>query len=234
MTKTTQEANHLKNSDALMGSHEEALTICHNILEGKEASAALSADIARLSDSLFDAVKRLCKAEDITVEQAFNNIAYMMGYDYKGDEGGNPEAGGTYTKREGGAWPKGTLSTYRAQMNKFDKEHGGIAKAPTFTEMKKTVNPKKEDALLSAIKAMRKEWADKPETLAKMEKVLLQDIKAGIEFEAKRIKEIAVAAKKAEKKQEPIAPAKAAPKSNAKKKARANTFDKATMASAVA
>jgi len=216
-TQTIAAANYKRNSDALLDSHESALTICHDILEGKEATKALNDKVAKLSDALFLAVKDLCKTEDISVEEAFNNLAFMMGYNFTGDpKTGKPDVTGEYIKR-GDAWPKGTLSTYRAQMNKFDKEHGGIAKAPTFSEMKKTVNPKKADKLLDAIKSMRKEWADKPETLAKMEEVLLQDIRAGIEFEAKRIKDIEAAAKKAAPK---VAPHKvaAAPKSNAKKK----------------
>lgn len=217
MTNTITETNYLKNSAALEASHDEALTICHDILEGKEATKKLNEKVAKLSDQLFEAVKTLCKNEGISVEDAFNNLAFMMGYNYTGDpKTGAPDTKGDYIKK-GDAWPKGTLSTYRAQMNKFDKEHGGIAKAPTFTEMKKTVNPKSADPLMDAIKAMRKGWADKPQTLAKMEKVLLQDIRAGIEFEAKRIKDIEAAAKKAEKKQAPKTAA--APKSNAKKKA---------------
>ena len=216
-TQTIAADNYKRNSDALMDSHESALTICHDILEGKEATKALNDKVAKLSDALFMAVKDLCKAEEISVEEAFNNLAFMMGYNFTGNpKTGQPDTSGEYIKR-GDAWPKGTLSTYRAQMNKFDKEHGGIAKAPTFTEMKKTVNPKTADPLLDAIKAMRKEWADKPQTLAKLEKELLQDIRAGIEFEAKRLKDIEAAAKKAEKKQAPKTAA--APKSNAKKKA---------------
>ena len=215
-TQTIAEANYLKNSDALMASHDEALTICHDILEGKEATKKLNEKVAKLSDQLFSAVKSLCDKEAISVEEAFNNLAFMMGYNYTGNpKTGAPDVTGEYIKK-GEAWPKGTLSTYRAQMNKFDKEHGGIAKAPTFTEMKKTVNPKQADPLLDAIKAMRKEWAEKPQTLAKMEKDLLSDIRAGIEFEIKRLKDIEAAAKKTEKKQ---APKTAAPKSNAKKKA---------------
>lgn len=217
MTNTITETNYLKNSAALEASHDEALTICHDILEGKEATKKLNEKVAKLSDQLFEAVKTLCKNEGISVEDAFNNLAFMMGYNYTGDpKTGAPDTKGDYIKK-GDAWPKGTLSTYRAQMNKFDKEHGGISNAPTFTEMKKTVNPKNADPLLDAIKAMRKGWADKPQTLAKMEKVLLQDIRAGIEFEAKRIKEIEAAAKKAAPKQAPKTAA--APKSNAKKKA---------------
>ena len=235
MTNTIVETNYLKNSAALEASHEEALTICHDILEGKEATKKLNEKVAKLSDQLFSAVKTLCKNEGISVEEAFNNLAFMMGYNYTGDpKTGAPDTKGDYIKK-GEAWPKGTLSTYRAQMNKFDKEHGGIAEAPTFTEMKKTVNPKQDDPLLDAIKAMRKEWAEKPETLKKMEKDLLSDIRAGIEFEIKRLKDIEAAAKKAaeapaEAPAEVVAEAEkaiaeaaakkaAAPKSNAKKKA---------------
>ena len=200
----------LKNSDALMNSHEEALTICHDILEGNDAAREIKDKVVRLSDRLFEAVKRLCKAEDISVEEAFNNLAFMMGYNYNGDtETGAPDLDGAYIKREGGAWPKGTLSTYRAQMGKFDKQHGGIEKAPTFTELKKTVNPKKADPLLEAIKAYRasKEWTDKEK--ASMDAAILRDIAAELKHRDGKKKE---AAKKAEG-------PKQAPKSHAKKKA---------------
>ena len=210
---------YLKNSDALMDSHEEALTICHDILEGNDAAREIKDKVVRLSDRLFEAVKRLCKSEGISVEEAFNNLAFMMGYNYNGDtETGAPDLGGSYIKREGGAWPKGTLSTYRAQMGKFDKEHGGIEKAPTFTELKKTVNPKKSDPLLEAIKEVRanKELSDAEKQCIEVD--MLNTLK---DYLQRVVADKKDAAKRAQgPKQAPKAKAAPkAPKSHAKKKA---------------
>lgn len=198
--------NYLKNSEALKPIFEGAETVCHDILEAQEKGVEIQGQIGELSDALFQQCRRISNQEGLSAAEIFNNLQFMLGYNYKADENGAPSLEGKPYKTEQGAWPKGTLSTYRSVMLAYENRGlGKIGDEPTMKELRAKVNPQKDkDAFMEAIRAFRnaKDMADKDK--ARIERAMLAVMKH-------ELTALANAAK---------APAKApaAPKSHAKQK----------------
>ena len=205
--------NYRKNSDALKPIFEGAELVCHDILEAQEKGAAIQGQIGELSDNLFQQCRRLSNDEGLSAAEIFNNLQFMLGYNYKADENGAPDLSGKPYKTEQGAWPKGTLSTYRSVMLAYENRGlGKIGDEPTMKELRAKVNPQKDkDDFMEAIRAMRnnKDMADKDK--ARIERAMLAVMKHELTAMTKAAKAPAKAKAKA-------AP-KAAPKSHAKKAA---------------
>lgn len=199
--------NYLKNSEALKPIFEGAETVCHDILEAQEKGVEIQGQIGELSDALFQQCRKISNEEGLSAAEIFNNLQFMLGYNYKADENLAPSLEGKPYKTEQGAWPKGTLSTYRSVMLAYENRGlGKIGDEPTMKELRAKVNPQKDkDAFMEAIRAFRnaKDMADKDK--ARIERAMLAVMKH-------ELTALANAAK---------APAKApaAPKSHAKKKA---------------
>jgi len=192
--------NYLKNSEALKPVFEEAETICHDILEAQEKGAEISASIGDLANGLFNKCRDISKNEGLSPSEIFNNLQFMLGYNYKADKEGKPDLEGSNYKTEQGAWPKGTLSTYRAVMlaceKRLNKSLHDFGSFDVLRQALKTEPQKNE--LIEAIKAVNKSDLSEKEK-QRIERVMLaclqQELKASLK------------------------PKKAAPKSHAKKKA---------------
>lgn len=204
--------NYLKNSEALKPIFEEAETICHDILEAQDAGNLISAKIGDLANGLFDKCRTISKNEGLSPSEIFNNLQFMLGYNYKADDTGAPDLSGKNYKTEAGAWPKGTLSTYRSVMLACEKRLGkSLHDFPTFDTLRQALKtePQKNE-LIEAIKEVNK--SDLPEKeKARIERVMMACLKQELTASIK--------AAKAPAKSKAKAAPKAAPKSHAKKAA---------------
>jgi hypothetical protein len=226
--------SYLKNSEALNAQFEAAHIAVADIIELQENAETVSGQIGTKADILFDEIVRIQKDTDQPVNQIFNTLAYLSGHDFYQDSDGNPDAAGKKNNRDC-PWPKGTLSTYRAQCQKAERPtaDGGLAtrvsEFPDFKTLRADVNPrvKKTDELLELIKRYRKELSadDAQHVDVDAANYIEKYVRAILEERAAN-----AAAKEAETKQKPLTKtqadkrtktqaAKASVKSNAKRKA---------------
>tara|TARA_E500000178_G_scaffold274387_1_gene272990 strand:+ start:98 stop:856 length:759 start_codon:yes stop_codon:yes gene_type:complete len=154
----------LKNTEALDAQFGAAHEAVQDIIELQEKAEGVSGQIGTVADTLFSEIVTIQKETEQSAAQIFNTLAYLSGHDYYQDEVGNPDSNGKKNNR-GAPWPKGTLSTYRAQCQKAERAEceGGLDKPvssfDSFKELRAEVNPreKKVDELLDLIKKYRKE-----------------------------------------------------------------------------
>lgn len=207
MTKTTHEKTYLKLSEELNPTFGKAHAAVQDIIEAQEEAEGIQSNIGALCDTLFAEVVSIQKTEGQSATEIFNVLAYLGGFDYIAAEDGTPNIAGKKNKRPDGAWPKGSLSTYRAQCQKAErpKNQGGLGKKvsdfPTFKELRAEVNPRNEPSQFD--KAIKEFKAAK--LTAANRKAIEKAILATLE---KELKATLAAAE-----------TKAAPKSHAKKKA---------------
>ena len=170
--------NYLKNSEALKPIFEEAETICHDILEAQDAGNLISAKIGDLANGLFDKCRTISKNEGLSPSEIFNNLQFMLGYNYKADDSGAPMLDGKNYKTEQGAWPKGTLSTYRSVMLACEKRLGkSLHDFPTFDVLRQALKTEPEkNELIEAIKEVNKSDLAQKEK-ARIERVLMACLK---------------------------------------------------------
>ena len=209
-TQTTAQKTYAKLSAELAPVYEKAQIAVMDIVEAQEAAEGISGQIGTLCDKLFAEVRGIQLNKGKSASEIFNVLAYLAGYDYIAAADGTPDINGKKNSK-GAPWPKGTLSTYRAQCQKVErpKNQGGLGRKvsdyPTFKELRAEANPRVEksdfEKAMAEFKAAKLTTANR----GKIEKAILATLKA-------QLIELAKAAR-------PEAVTAAAPKSHAKKKA---------------
>ena len=201
--------NYLKNSEALKPVFAKAELTCHDILEAQEKGAEIQGQIGDLANNLFMQCREISKNEGLKPSEIFNNLQFMLGYNYKADETGAPDLEGKNYKTEQGSWPRGTLSTYRATMLAAEKRlNKNLHDFPTYEALKQAAAAPKKESPFDGVKELLKE-ADSKLQDSQKEMLAAAMMKAA----QAELNKMAKASKASEAK-----PA-AKPKSNAKKKA---------------
>lgn len=142
------------------------------ILDNDLSLSELKDNNSSLGNELFLQVKdKVQKGHDI--DEVFNTLAFLLGYNHKRDAKGQPDHNGKQYKTAQGGWPRGSMTTYKSQIRAVEKRGGGVAKFATFTDARKAVNDttKKEASPLElAIKNLietAKSFDIAPEQVAK-------------------------------------------------------------------
>jgi len=220
---TAAQAAFLKNSEALNPIFGDAQAACKSILDIKAGIAKQDAKLTDVSTTLFMQVRGISKNEGLPAKEIFNRLAYLMGYDHKTDAAGNPDVDGTKKVKAGGRWPVGTLSTYRAVIQSWEKEFKQpIHKAPDMKAVRDDLKKEpKENTLIDEVKALQADKTFNANELAKIEKAITKLIG---ECRATKLAvpvapvKVAAPAKPAEKKAAPAKPAKVAAPANPRAK----------------
>ena len=213
-TEVTQaQAAFLKNSAALNPIFGDAQAACKSILDIKAGIVKEDAKLTDVSTTLFNQVRGISKTEGLPAKEIFNRLAYLMGYDHKTDAAGNLDVDGTKKVKEGGPWPRGTLSTYRAVIQSWEKEFKQpIHKAPDMKAVRDDLKKDpKENTLIDEVKALQSDKTFNANELANIEKAITKLIgecrAAKLAVPVAPVK-VAAPAKPVEKKAAPSKPAK--------------------------
>ena len=215
-TQVTQaQAAFLKNSASLNPIFGDAQAACKSILDIKAGIVKQDAKLTDVSTTLFNQVRGISKTEGLPAKEIFNRLAYLMGYDHKTDATGNLDVDGTKKVKAGGRWPVGTLSTYRAVIQSWEKEtKQPIHKAPDMKAVRDDLKKDpKENTLIDEVKALQADKTFNANELANIEKAitkLIGDCRAAKLAVPVAPVKVAAPSKPAEKKAAPSKPVKVA------------------------
>ena len=176
-TQVTQaQAAFLKNSAALNPIFGDAKAACKSILDIKAGITKADTKLGEVSTTLFNQVRGISKNEGLPAKEIFNRLAYLMGYDHKTDATGNLDVDGTKKVKAGGRWPVGTLSTYRAVIQSWEKEFKQpIHKAPDMKAVRDDLKKDpKENTLIDEVKALQSDKTFNANELANIEKAIVK------------------------------------------------------------
>lgn len=118
---------------------QEIETTATKILDNDLSLSELKDNNSSLGNELFLQVKdKVQKGHDI--DEVFNTLAFLLGYNHKRNDKGQPDHNGKQYKTAQGGWPRGSMTTYKSQIRAVEKRGGGVAKFASFTDARKAVN----------------------------------------------------------------------------------------------
>lgn len=193
--KPTQKALNAMANDLLKNGYAQLDEIATGIIDNSIEQGELKAAGLTMGELLYKQIKGRVDAGE-SLETVWNNLQFILGYNYKGDtKTGAPDASGKLINR-GKAFSRSGdetlqgLVTYKSMINSVDKKlakdnQTGVMLFDDFKSARAALtelqeSKKQADKLLEAIKAMRADFKDSPELLAKMETNIIADIVAEI------------------------------------------------------
>ena len=156
--------NYLKNSEALKPVFEKAETTCHDILEAQEKGAEIQGQIGDLANNLFMQCREIFKNENKPSE-IFNNLQFMLGYNYKADKTGAPDLTARTIKPNKAHGRAALFSTYCVTMLAAEKRFNkNLHDFPNYETLKQAAAAPKKESPFDGVKELLKEADSKLQT----------------------------------------------------------------------